>query len=111
MFDNTIIYNINKSEAVGFPKACQPKLIQLFNTKFRVNNKTVLFKKEPIQWLEIWLDKWVNFLFHINKKIKKAKVINVQIIGLSKTYGLCPELVSKMWFGAIQFITLYKVEL
>ena len=48
-------------------------------------------KNYPI--VKIWLDSYLNFAFHINKKMKKAKAAKVQIKELTKTYRLCPRLI------------------
>lgn len=91
--DNAVTYDMSKTEAVIFSKARQQKFEQLLKTRLRVDIKTILFKKEPTQWLRVWLDSRLNFSFHINERMKKAKTTKAQIKVLSKTYGLCLGLV------------------
>lgn len=53
----------------------------------------------------------LNFDFHINEKIKKAKAAKAQIKKLSKIYGFFPRLVQKIQVVAVQSVVLYKVKL
>lgn len=61
--------------------------------RLRIGVETVLFKKTAIQWLGVWLDSHVNFAFHVNKKMNKAKAAEAQIPKFNKTYGFYPRLV------------------
>lgn len=109
--NNTVIYGISKTEAVLFSKARQQKLTRLLKTRLRVGGETVLFKKDATQWLGVWLDSRLNFAFHFNERMKKAKAAEARIKGLSKTYGLCPELVRRIQIAAVQSVALYEAEL
>ncbi len=77
----------------------------------RIGGETVCFKKEATRWLGIWLDSKLNFIFHVNERLKKAKAAEAQIKGLSKTYGLCPGLVRRIQVAAVQSVALYGAEL
>lgn len=52
-----------------------------------------MFNKKATQQLKIWLDSQFKFMIYINKKIKKAYTIEIQIKGLIKIYKLIPELI------------------
>ena len=85
---------MSKTEAILFSKARRQKLTrQLSEAELKVGGQTVLFNKEATRWLGIWLDTHLNFAFHVNERMKKAKAAEFNIKGLSKTYGLCPGLV------------------
>ena len=71
----------------------------------------MLFKKDATRWLAVWLDSHLNFAFHFNERMKKAKTAEARIKGLSKTYGLCPGLVRRIQIAAVQSVALYGVEL
>ena len=91
--NNAVTYDTSKTEAVLFSKARRQKLAKLLKTRLRIGGETVLFKKEATRWLGVWLDSHLNFAFHVNERMKKAKAAEAQIKGPSKTYGLCPGLV------------------
>ena len=71
--NNVVTYNTSKTEAVLISKTRQQKLARLLKTRLKIGGETVLFKNEAIQWLRIWLDSHLNFAFHVNEKMKKAK--------------------------------------
>ena len=77
----------------------------------RFCGQTVYFNQEAIQWLRMWLDSFLNFGAHISEKLKKAKIAEIRIKKLSKTYGLSPALLRKIQIIAVQSVTLYGVEL
>lgn len=84
---------MSKTEVVLFSKARRQKLTKLLENRLRVGGETVLFRKDATRWLGVWLDSHLNFTFHVNEKMKKAKAAEARIKGLSKTYRLCPGLV------------------
>lgn len=90
--NNAVTYNTSKTKAVLFSRARQQKLTKWLKTRVRIGGKTIYFKKENTRWLGVWLDNNLNFAFHVNEKIKKAKTAKAQIKGPSKTDGLCPGL-------------------
>ncbi len=94
--NNAVTYDISKTEAVLFSKARRQKLTKLLETRVRIGEETVCFKKEATRWLGIWLDSKLNFTFHVNERLKKAQAAEAQIKGLSRTYGLCQELVRRI---------------
>lgn len=52
--NNSIIYDINKTEVIFFSKAQHQKLAnQLVETKFRFGGEIVYFNKKAIRWLGI----------------------------------------------------------
>ena len=109
--NNAVTYDMSKTEAILFSKARRQKLTRLLETRLRVGGETVLFKKDATQWLGIWLDSHLNFAFHFNERMKKAKAAEARIKGLSKTYGLCPGLVRGIQIAAVQSVALYGAEL
>ena len=72
---------------------------------------TVCFKKEATRWLGVWLDSNPSFSFHVNERLKKAKVAEAQIKGLSKIYDLCPGLVQRIQVATVQSVALYRAKL
>lgn len=86
--NNAVIYKINKTQAILFSKARQQKLTKLLETRVKINRKTVYFKKKATQLLGVWLNSKLNFTFYVNKTLKKVKTAEIQIISLSKIYGL-----------------------
>ena len=48
---------------------------------------------------------------HINKKLQKARTANIQIKGLTQTYGLASTLIRRIQIVVIQFIALYRAKL
>ena len=109
--NNAVTYDTSKTEAVLFSRARRQKLTKLLETRVRVGGETVCFKKEATRWLGVWLDSNLNFAFHVNERIKKAKAAEAQIKGLSKTFGLCPGLVRRIQVAAVQSVALYGAEL
>ena len=43
--------------------------------------------------LRVWLDSQLKFTSHINERVRKAQITEIQIKRLTKTYGLIPSLV------------------
>ncbi len=43
-----------------------------------------MFNKKATWWLGMWLDSGLNFIVHINEKLKKTKMAEVKIKELSK---------------------------
>ena len=109
--NNAVTYDIGKTEAVLFAKARRQKLAELLKTRLRIGREIVHFKKEATRWLGVWLNSQLNFPFHVNERMKKAKAVEVQIKGLSKSYGLCPGLVWRIQIAAVQSVALYGAEL
>ena len=59
----------------------------------------------------IWLDSGLNFGSHFRERLRRAKTAEVQIRGLTKTYGLPPAFVRRIQIAAVQSVTLYGAEL
>ena len=108
---NAVTYDISKTESVLFSKARWRKLTKLLETRLEIGGETVHFKKEPTRWLGVWLDSQLNFAFHVNEKMKKAKAAEIRIKGLGKSYGLYPALVRRIRIAALQSVALYGAEL
>lgn len=109
--NNAVTHDMSKTEAVLFLKARWQKFTRLLETRLRVAGETVLFKKNATQWLGVWPNSHLNFAFHFNERMKKAKAAEARIKELSKTYGLCPGLVRKIQIAAVQSVALYGAEL
>lgn len=76
-----------------------------------MSNEHILFNKETTQWLGIWLDSQLNFTSHINKQVRKACTLELQIKGLTRIYGLVLELVQRIQAAVVQSTALYGAEL
>ena len=64
-----------------------------------------------MRWLGMWLDSQLKFTSHINERVKRARTAEIQIKGLTKTYGLVPGLVRRIQLSVIQSTALYGTEL
>lgn len=61
----------------------------------------IIVNKEIRRWLGIWLNSQLKFLSHINKRVKKACIPEIQIKGLIKTQRLMPRLVRQIQLAMI----------
>ena len=110
--NNSVTYDMSKTEVVLFSKARHQKLVkQISETQLRFGGETVFFNKEATRWLGVWLDSHLNFAAHVNERMKKARAAELRIKGLSKTYRLCPVLVQRIQIAAVQSVALYGAEL
>lgn len=110
--DHAVTYDIGKTEAVLFSKARNPKLKkQLSNIPLRLVDQTIFFNKEATRWLGMWFDSRLIFKSHVNEKLRKAKIAESRIKGLSKTYVLSPALVQRVQIAAVQSVALYGAEI
>lgn len=57
------------------------------------------------------LDSQLKFTSHINERIKRARAAEIQIKGLTKSYGLVPSLVLRIQLSVVQLTALYGAEL
>ncbi len=57
------------------------------------------------------MDNHLNFAFHVNERMKKAKAAEAQIKGLSRTYRLSSGLVQRIQIATVQSVVLYRTEL
>lgn len=109
---NAVTYDTSKTEAVLFSKShCQQLNKQLQETRVIVGGKRIQFNKEATQWLGVWLDSQLKFTTHINEKVKRARTAEIQIKGLTRTYGLVPGLVRRIQLATVQSTALYGAEL
>ena len=91
---NAVTYDISKTEAVLFSKSHRQRLSkQLREAKIEVRTEQISFNKEATRWLGVWLDSQLKFTSHINERVRRARTAEIQIKGLTKTYGLVPGLV------------------
>ncbi len=105
---NAVTYDIAKIEVVLFSKSHRQRLNkQLREAKIKVGNDEISFNKKATQWL----DSHLNFMLHINEKVRMAQTAEIQIKRLTKTYGLVPGLVQQIQFSVIQPTALYGAEL
>ncbi len=80
-----LYYLIEK--AVLFSQSHRQRLSrQLREIDIKVGNKKIQFNKEAIRWLGVWLDGQLKLSAHINERIRRARVAEIQIKGLIKTY-------------------------
>lgn len=75
-----------------------------------MGSKRIQFNKETTQWLEIWFDSQLKFTSHINERVKRARAAEIQIKGLTGTYGLVPGLVRRIQLAIVQSTVLYGAE-
>ncbi len=76
-----------------------------------MGDEKISFNKEATRWLGIWLDSQLKFTSHINERVKRARTAEIQIKGLTKTYGLVPGLVRRIQLSVAQSTALYGAEL
>lgn len=76
----------------------------------KIGVENIKFNKKPTQWLNIWLDSYLNFSLHMNKKVKKTQVAKIQVKRLIQLYELATAPIQKIQIAIIQFIILYKAE-
>ena len=108
---NAVTYDTSKTEAVLFSKVRRQKLNkQLFDTKIKVGSERISFNKEATRWLGIWVDSQLKFSSHIHERIKRARIAEIQIKGLTRMYGLVPGLVRRIQLSVVQSTALYGSE-
>ena len=109
---NAVTYDTSKTEAVLFSKARRQKYNkQLQETKIKVGSEKISFNKEATRWLGIWLDSHLKFSSHIHERIRKARITEIQIKGLTQMHGLVPGLVRRIQLSVVQSTVLYGSEL
>ncbi len=59
----------------------------------------------------MWLDSQLKYTSHINERVRRARTAEIQIKGLTRTYGLMPSLVRRIQFSVVQSTALYGAEL
>lgn len=52
-----------------------------------------MLNKKPTQYLGVWLNNSLKFREYINKRVRRAYIIEIQITSLTKTHKLMPRLV------------------
>ena len=94
---NAVTYDISKTEAMLFSKSHRQRLIkQIQETKIKIGNEKIGFSKEATRWLGVRLDSQLKFTSHINERLRRARIAEVQIKSLTRTYGLAPKLVRQI---------------
>lgn len=69
-----------KTKAVLFSKShCQQLNRQLCEAKIKVDNEKIKSNKEAIGWLRVWLDSQLKLSAHINEKIRRVHIAEIQI--------------------------------
>ncbi len=109
---NVVTYDIAKIEAVLFSKSHRQRINkQIAVVNIEIGTEKIKFNKEATRWLGIWLDSQLKFTAHINEKLLRARTAEIQIKGLTRTYGLAPALVQRIQIAAVQSIALCGAEL
>lgn len=91
---HAVTYDISKTEVILFSKAWNSKLWkQLSNTPLWLDDQSTFLNKKATQWLEMWLDGPLTFHFHVDDKLRYAKIAKSKIKSLSKIHGLSLTLV------------------
>ena len=99
---NVVTYNTSKTETVLFSKSHRQQLNkQLREAQIKVGDGKISFKKGATQWLGVWLDSQLKFTSHINERVRRARIAEIQIKGLTKTYGLVPGLVRRIQLSVV----------
>ena len=84
---------------------------QIAEVQIKIGPKKIKFNKEATRWLGIWLNSELKFTAHVNEKFQRARTAEIQIKGLTRTYGLAPALIRRIQIAVIQSIALYGAEL
>lgn len=63
-------------------------------------------KKLHTRWLGIRLDSQLKLTAHFNEKAQRARTAEIQIKGLTRTYGLAPALIRRIQVAVVQSIAL-----
>ena len=109
---SAVTYDIAKTEIPIFSKSHRQRLNkQIAKTDIRIGAESIKFNKKATRWLGIWLDSHLKFTAHVNQKIKAAQVAEIQIKGLTQTYGMVLGVVRKVQLAVVQSIALYGVKL
>lgn len=109
---NAVTYDIAKTKAVLFSKSrCQRLNKQIAEVQIKIGAEKIKSNKEATRWLGIWLDSQLKFTAHVNEKIQSARTAEIQIKGLSQTYGLAPALIQRIQIAVVQSTALYNAKL
>lgn len=109
---NAVTYDIVKTKAILFSKACGRKAKgEVANTKLVFREQKVKFNNKTTRWLRVWLDSRLTFVIHIRERVKKPQAVEARIKCLTKTYGLLPGLVQKIEIAAVQAIAFFRSEI
>lgn len=73
--------------------------------------KKIMFNKDVMCWLKIWLNSQLKFITYINKKLTKIKTAEIYIKCLNDTYKLAFRLIKQIQIKAILSLVFYKAEL
>ena len=84
---------------------------QIAKVQIKIGPEKIKFNKEATRWLGIWLDSQLKFTAHVNDKFQRTRTAEIQIKGLTRTYGLAPELIRRIQIAVVQSIALYGAEL
>ena len=76
-----------------------------------MGDEKIPFNKEATRWLGVWLDSQLRLTSHINERVKRARTAEIQIKGLTKTYGQVSGLVRQIQLLVVQSTALYSAEL
>ncbi len=109
---NVVTYDTAKTKLVLFSRAWQRRRNQqLQEIIVVVRGEKIKFNKDATWWLRIWLNSQLIFAAHVNKRLVKAKTIEIQIRHLNSSYRLALGLVRWIQIAAAQLIALYGAEL
>lgn len=107
---NAVTYDVAKTEAVLFSKAHRQRLNkQITGVHIKIEAEKIKFNKEATQWLGIWLDSQLKFSAHVNEKLQRTRTAEIQIKGLTRTYGLAPALIRRVQIAVVQSICMFTV--
>lgn len=76
-----------------------------------MGDKKIRFNKKTIYWLGDRLDNQLKLMSHINEKMKRACIAEIQLKSPAKVYGLVAKPVRQIQLVVIQFMALYSSEL
>ena len=109
---NAVTYDLAKTEAVLFSKSHRQRLNkEIAAVQIKIGPEKIKFNNEATRWLGIWLDSQLKFTAHVNEKFQRACTAEIQIKGLTRTYGLAPALIRRIQIVVVQSIALYGAEL
>lgn len=78
--ENALTCDTAKTEAVLFSKSHRQRINrQLREVRIKVGDEKIMFTKEATRWLGVWLDSQLKSAPHINERVRRARIAEIQI--------------------------------
>lgn len=107
---NLLQFDHGKTEAVVFTKKRKLRA-QIRNSNIQIGGHLIKFNNEATRWLGFWLDSALNFRYHKEVCIQKARRAEARLRSIVSKKGLSPGLVRRIQIAAVQAVALYGAEL